>query len=75
MGGRRRYGFAFDEESTEEWENEGKAAVKLMLISCAGRNVIAVRHFKLSMSKGAILFGLLWLFKYAQGRITCKLKQ
>jgi len=40
MGGRGRHGFTFDD--TGECENEGKAAVKLMLVSCAGRNLIAV---------------------------------
>lgn len=32
----------FDGECKAEWENKGEAAVKLMLVSCVGRNVIAV---------------------------------
>lgn len=47
--------FTFDEESTGEWENGGTPAINLMLVSCSGRNVIAVRQFKPSMSKGATL--------------------
>lgn len=61
-------------ENAGEWESDGKPAVNLMLVSCAGRNVIAVWHFKPSMSKGAMLLGSLCLFENAQGRITYKIK-